>query len=94
LTSFIVPQAPKFPHKERKLAVVGITRMLCHSSLMLQEPSVRAWYASLSFESVRNFFDHEAHHRFSGRQLIPASANCSANLNISRTGLTMLVMPA
>ncbi|KIM38838.1 hypothetical protein M413DRAFT_75629 [Hebeloma cylindrosporum] len=48
LTNFIIPQAPKFPHKERKLAVVGITRMLCQSSLMLQEPSVRAWSATYS----------------------------------------------
>ncbi|KAF8963542.1 importin alpha re-exporter [Flammula alnicola] len=48
LTNFIIPQAPKFPAKERKLAVVGITRLLCHSTLMLQEPSVRAWSATYS----------------------------------------------
>ena len=43
LSNFVVPQAPKFPHRERKLAVVGITRMLCHSTLMVQQPSVQAW---------------------------------------------------
>ncbi|KDR74835.1 hypothetical protein GALMADRAFT_249739 [Galerina marginata CBS 339.88] len=48
LTNFVIPQAPKFPHKERKLAVVGITRLLCHSTLMLQEPSIKAWSATYS----------------------------------------------
>jgi len=48
LTNFVIPQAPKFPHKERKLAVVGVTRLLCHSTLMMQEPSVRAWSATYS----------------------------------------------
>ncbi|KAF9472710.1 importin alpha re-exporter [Pholiota conissans] len=47
-TNFIVPQAPKFPHKERKLAAVGITRLLCNSTLMLQEPSIRAWSPTYS----------------------------------------------
>ncbi|CAA7263712.1 unnamed protein product [Cyclocybe aegerita] len=43
LVNFAIPQAPKFPHKERKLAAVGITRILCESDLMVQEPSARAW---------------------------------------------------
>jgi exportin-2 (importin alpha re-exporter) len=43
LINFVVPQAPKFPHRERKLAAVGVTRMLCHSTLMVQQPSVQAW---------------------------------------------------
>ncbi|KAF8188046.1 importin alpha re-exporter [Pholiota molesta] len=53
-TNFIVPQAPKFPHKERKLAAVGITRLLCNSNLMLQEPSVRAW--SQTYSSLGRLF--------------------------------------
>jgi len=44
LLNFVVPQAPKFPYRERKLAAVGITRMLCHSRLMVQEPSIKAWF--------------------------------------------------
>lgn len=45
LANFVIPQVPKMPHKDRKLAVVGLTRMLTQSAFMLQEPSVRAWYA-------------------------------------------------
>ncbi|KAI0321195.1 Cse1-domain-containing protein [Amylostereum chailletii] len=42
-TNFIIPQAPKLAAKDRKVAVVGLTRMLTGSTLMLQEPSVKAW---------------------------------------------------
>ncbi|KJA18706.1 hypothetical protein HYPSUDRAFT_45045 [Hypholoma sublateritium FD-334 SS-4] len=63
LTNFVAPQAPKFPHKERKLAVVGITRLLCHSTLMLDEPSVRAWsvvYSALGkLFTERQYFDQK-----------------------------------
>lgn len=41
---FIIEQAPKFPHKERKLAVVGLTNLLTHSSTMMQEPYIRTWF--------------------------------------------------
>ncbi|KAI0055486.1 Cse1-domain-containing protein [Artomyces pyxidatus] len=41
--NFIIPQTPKLVAKDRKLAVVGLTRMLTQSSLMLQEPSIKAW---------------------------------------------------
>jgi exportin-2 (importin alpha re-exporter) len=40
------------PPKDRKLAAVGLTRMLTQSAFMLQEPSVRAWYASDRIVSV------------------------------------------
>ncbi|KAF4612796.1 hypothetical protein D9613_011749 [Agrocybe pediades] len=48
LTNFIIPQAPLFPHRDRKLAAVGLIRLLCESSLMMQEPSVRTWSAVYS----------------------------------------------
>lgn len=43
LSTFVIPQAPKFPHKERKLAAVGLTRLLCDSRYMMQQPSVTHW---------------------------------------------------
>jgi len=43
LLNFIVPQVPKLPTKDRKLAVVGITRLLTQSSYMMQQPSMSAW---------------------------------------------------
>lgn len=43
LTNFIITQAPKVPHKDRKLAVVGVIRLLCQSKYMMQEPFIRAW---------------------------------------------------
>ncbi|KAF9036301.1 CAS/CSE protein [Panaeolus papilionaceus] len=51
VTNFIIPQSPKFPHKERKLAVVGLINLLCHSTAIMKEPSIRTWsplYASLN----------------------------------------------
>ncbi|KAG5652934.1 hypothetical protein H0H81_003010 [Sphagnurus paluster] len=50
LTNFIVPEVPKLPTKDRKLAVVAITRLLTQSTFMLQQPTVAAWpptFASL-----------------------------------------------
>ncbi|KXN81985.1 Exportin-2 [Leucoagaricus sp. SymC.cos] len=43
LINFIIPQAPKVPHKDRKLAVVGMLRLLCQSKYMMQEPYIQAW---------------------------------------------------
>lgn len=43
LLNFITPQVPKLPVKDRKLAAVGVTRLLTQSAYMLREPSVRAW---------------------------------------------------
>ena len=44
LTNFIIPEAPKSPPKERKVVIVGLTRLLSQCSLMLQEPRVQSWY--------------------------------------------------
>lgn len=44
LGNFIIPQVPKMSHKDRKITVVGVTRMLTQSTFMLQEPSIHAWY--------------------------------------------------
>ncbi|EGN91830.1 hypothetical protein SERLA73DRAFT_100047 [Serpula lacrymans var. lacrymans S7.3] len=43
LINFIVPQISKMPHKDRKVAAIGLTRMLTQSSLMLQDPSAQSW---------------------------------------------------
>ncbi|KAI6026014.1 CAS/CSE protein [Pisolithus marmoratus] len=43
LTTFIIPQVPKMPHKDRKVAAVGLTRMLTESEVMLTEPAARNW---------------------------------------------------
>ncbi|KIJ59904.1 hypothetical protein HYDPIDRAFT_99775 [Hydnomerulius pinastri MD-312] len=48
LTGFVVPQVPKMPHKDRKVAAVGLTRMLTESTVMLSEPSVRTWPAAFT----------------------------------------------
>jgi exportin-2 (importin alpha re-exporter) len=49
LGNFVIPQVPKMSHKDRKIAVVGVTRMLTQSTFMLQEPSIRAWYVIANF---------------------------------------------
>jgi exportin-2 (importin alpha re-exporter) len=43
LTNFVVPQVPLMPLKDRKLAVVGLTRLLTRSNSMMQEPNVQQW---------------------------------------------------
>ncbi|KAJ7504560.1 CAS/CSE protein [Mycena galericulata] len=48
LTNFVVPQVRLMPQKDRKLAVVGFTRMLTRSGSMLQEPNVQAWPATFT----------------------------------------------
>jgi len=48
LGNFIIPQIPKIPHKDRKVVVVGLTRMLTQSAFMLQEPCVRVWPATFT----------------------------------------------
>ncbi|KAG6917213.1 hypothetical protein DXG01_003418 [Tephrocybe rancida] len=47
LVNFIVPQIPKMPTKDRKLAVVGVTRLLTQSAFMTRPPSSTAWPAAL-----------------------------------------------
>ncbi|KAG6331701.1 hypothetical protein ID866_7388 [Astraeus odoratus] len=48
LSNFIVPQVPKIPHKDRKVAAVGLIRMLTESQLMLAEPAARSWPPAFS----------------------------------------------
>ncbi|KAK0194119.1 CAS/CSE protein [Armillaria mellea] len=43
LINFILPEASKIPVKDRKVAVVGLTRLLTCTQYMLLEPSVRTW---------------------------------------------------
>lgn len=43
LANFIIPQVPKMPHKDRKIAAVGLIRMLTQSTFMLTPPSVQSW---------------------------------------------------
>jgi exportin-2 (importin alpha re-exporter) len=43
LNNFIIPQVPKMPPKDRKVVVVGMTRMLTESEIMMREPSIQAW---------------------------------------------------
>ncbi|KAJ7801877.1 CAS/CSE protein [Mycena olivaceomarginata] len=43
MTNFVVPQVPLMPQKDRKLVVVGYTRLLTRSSGMMQEPNVQLW---------------------------------------------------
>ncbi|OCH89837.1 Cse1-domain-containing protein [Obba rivulosa] len=43
LGNFVVPQAPKMLPKDRKVVVVGLTRLLTQSNIMLQESTIRAW---------------------------------------------------
>ncbi|KAE9399137.1 Cse1-domain-containing protein [Gymnopus androsaceus JB14] len=54
LTTFMLPLVPKMPHKERKLAAVGMTRILFQSQYSIQEPSVANWPAAL--ESLIKLF--------------------------------------
>jgi len=61
LNNFVIPEAPKFPPKDRKLAAIGLTRLICQSTFMLQEPLVRSWstaYTSLGkLFSERQYFE-------------------------------------
>ncbi|KAG1767590.1 CAS/CSE protein [Suillus placidus] len=43
LVNFIVPQVPKMPHKDRKVAAVGLIRMLTQSTIMLTPPNAQSW---------------------------------------------------
>jgi exportin-2 (importin alpha re-exporter) len=54
LVNFIVPQVPMMPHKDRKVAAVGLIRMLTQSTIMLTPPSAQSW--PLAFVSVIKLF--------------------------------------
>ncbi|KAK0469414.1 CAS/CSE protein [Desarmillaria tabescens] len=43
LINFILPEASRIPIKDRKVAVVGLTRLLTGTQYMLVEPSIRTW---------------------------------------------------
>jgi hypothetical protein len=44
LNNFVMGQLPKVPLKDHKVVVVGLTRMLTQSDIMMQEPNVHTWY--------------------------------------------------
>ncbi|THV04546.1 importin alpha re-exporter [Dendrothele bispora CBS 962.96] len=48
LNNFILPQIPKTPYKDRKLAVVGVTRLLFQSKMSIQPPQVQSWPAVMT----------------------------------------------
>ncbi|KAJ8595722.1 Cse1-domain-containing protein [Rhizopogon salebrosus TDB-379] len=54
LVNFIVPQVPKMPHKDRKVAAVGLIRMLMQSTIMLTPPNAQSW--PQAFVSVVKLF--------------------------------------
>jgi len=54
LNNFVIPETPKFPPKDRKLAAIGLTRLICESTFMLQEPLVRSW--SRAYTSLGKLF--------------------------------------
>ncbi|OSC99927.1 Cse1-domain-containing protein [Trametes coccinea BRFM310] len=57
LANFVIPQAPKMPPKDRKVVVVGLTRLLTQSTLMLQEPLIQAWPPT--FQALVKLFKEE-----------------------------------
>ncbi|EJF64481.1 importin alpha re-exporter, partial [Dichomitus squalens LYAD-421 SS1] len=57
LANFIIPQAPKSPPKERKVVIVGLTRLLSQSVLMLQDARVQAWPPT--FQALAKLFQTE-----------------------------------
>jgi len=59
LDNFIVPQVPKMPNKDKKLAFVGVTRLLTQSSYMLQQPSVNTWPST--FAGLAKLFTEPQH---------------------------------
>ncbi|KAI0714440.1 armadillo-type protein [Cerioporus squamosus] len=58
LANFVIPQVPKSPPKERKVVIVGITRLLTQSSLMLQNQALtQAWPPT--FQALAKLFQTE-----------------------------------
>jgi exportin-2 (importin alpha re-exporter) len=54
LANIVIPQMPKMPVKDRKLAVVGMTRMLTESALMVADPAAQSWSVPLCTRSCTN----------------------------------------
>ena len=48
LNNFVAGEFPKVPIKDHKVAVVGLTRILTQSDIMMQEPSIHTLYIFLS----------------------------------------------
>jgi exportin-2 (importin alpha re-exporter) len=47
VSNFVVPQTSKLAVKDRKVAVVGLTRLLTQSAFSLKEPNVKTWLKPL-----------------------------------------------
>lgn len=43
VTNFVIPQTGQLAVKDRKVAAVGLTRLLTQSTNSLKEPNVKAW---------------------------------------------------
>jgi exportin-2 (importin alpha re-exporter) len=43
VANFVAPQAGQLAVKDRKVAAVGLTRLLTQSTLSLKEPNVKTW---------------------------------------------------
>jgi exportin-2 (importin alpha re-exporter) len=43
VTNFVLPQTAQLVVKDRKVAAVGLTRLLTQSTLSLRDPSVKTW---------------------------------------------------
>ncbi|KAI5826864.1 Cse1-domain-containing protein [Schizophyllum commune Tattone D] len=59
LTNFIITQTPKMPPRDRKVAAVGMCRMLTESRIMLQPPAVQQW--PLAFDALVKLFSEPQH---------------------------------
>ncbi|KAI9001554.1 Cse1-domain-containing protein [Trametes punicea] len=57
LANFVIPQAPKMPPKDRKVVVVGLTRLLTECSFMLRDPLIQAWPPT--FQALVKLFREE-----------------------------------
>lgn len=75
LNNFVIPEAPKFPPKDRKLAAIGITRLICESTFMLQETLVRSWLSLPRKADTRT-------HQTSGLRLTLLLESCLVNASI------------
>ena len=45
LVNFLIPEVPKLPLSDRRIAAVGLTRMLTRSTIMLQDSNLQSWCA-------------------------------------------------
>ena len=43
VTNFVIPQISQLAVKDRKVAAVGLTRLLTQSTYSLKDPNVKAW---------------------------------------------------